>query len=260
MQFSFDYRILESCATDRTASKPLRSSSSSSKHASSAACQDLYQEYRRHYYRREFSGDRFHKFQEMVQLIYNHNNNNNNNHSHSDHYLTLNQFSDDLNFPISNTTWQDDSDDSDDSDDKDDFAVWKNQLRRQDREAPDFTALDDEEWKMMIRHRGLKGHHHRKKYQSIVIKKQKTRKAEQPPPTLSWHHYVSDQPFNVVNLPKKGIGVEMDIKPTNHFKKEVADSGEDENADTFAKSLNWATKDNPDEVPLVHDVFDQVRT
>jgi hypothetical protein len=29
--------------------------------------------------------------------------------------------------------------------------------------------------------------------------------------------------------------------------------------DTFATYLNWATEDNPDGVPLVHDAFDQVR-
>jgi hypothetical protein len=235
--FSFDYHILESCATERTASRPLRNSSDTNQ---SSACQDLYHAYSRHY-RREFSEDRFRRFQEMVQLLYNHNSNDNT-HKQS-YYLTLNQFSDDPSFPVANTSWQEKDDDSD-------LVMWKNQLRPQGQVVPNFTPLDDE-WK--IRRRGLTGHHH--KYHPVVKKK---KKADQSPPTLSWHYYVSDQPFNVIDLPKKGTGVEIDLKPTNYFHN-VDSNVDDADADKFAKSLNWATKHNPDKVRLVHDVFDQVR-
>lgn len=59
-----------------------------------------------------------------------------------------------------------------------------------------------------------------------------------------------DFPFGGA-LPTLHDGTEVNLKTKKSFHPKRKDS--------FAKFLNWATTNNPDQVPLVHDVFDQVR-
>jgi hypothetical protein len=58
--------------------------------------------------------------------------------------------------------------------------------------------------------------------------------------------------FAQVNLPRNVDGVEMDVRLSAEYDEEAFQD------DPFNESLNWATPNNPDGVPLVHDAFNQV--
>ena len=273
------------------------SSSSSDADAGAGACLELYQAYRDHFYEIPgFSMERYRKFQETVKLIYNHNTNQDLSYS-----ITLNRFSDQLNSPV--VPVDDAGDDDDGAYDKQE-GIWEEKLQLRSRrnrlllrhdddddddgggdedgegddeeqdddgeplQSRSRTELDkknenmEEEWKMFSGSILYKKHKYRYKTK-IDTTKVKTATGVAPP-LLTWHHYVSDQPFNVVDLPTKGIGVEMDLKSTNRFRSSTKQqpqgntTDDNEQQDTlFSTSLNWATKNNPDQVPLVHDVFDQ---
>lgn len=66
----------------------------------------------------------------------------------------------------------------------------------------------------------------------------------------------TDLPF-AASLPKVPPGKEVNIRTRKSF--HIEERIPNTKKDPFLKHLNWATTDNPDGVPLVHDPIDQVR-
>ena len=77
---------------------------------------------------------------------------------------------------------------------------------------------------------------------------QGTKEVSTPPPRLILPKKLS-KPFSTIELPPSAIGLEVQVEPPTHRRGEE---------DEFRYNLNWATTLNPDGIPLVHDVFDQV--
>jgi hypothetical protein len=237
--FAFNEKLLEACATSES---------------NADACSQLYEHYCEHYYgHHSTDGSRRRRFLETVNHVYHHNNNQ---ASASSFRLTLNQFADQ---DLTNSTqqWQEgwyqpwnDIDAQDGHDDMDDAEP----TRPQDRlllEGVPFTKLDS----VPAIQRVLTGHHSSNKHhKNKHHKKNHHHKAAQngesdaPPLELSLRKHMSSDPFAIVELPSIADGMELDV--THRAKKRHHDG--------FSNSLNWATKNNPDGVLLVHDVFDQV--
>jgi hypothetical protein len=234
--FTFNEKLLEACATSGS---------------NDDACSELYEHYCEHYYGHHSTNDsRRRRFLETVNHVYHHNNNQ---ASASSFRLTLNQFTD-KDLTNSNQQWQEgwyqpwnDIDAQDGHDDMDDAEP----TRPQDRlllEGVPFTKLDS----VPTIQRVLTGHHSSNKHHKKKNHPKATKNAESdaPPLELSLRKHVSSDPFAIVELPSEADGMELDVPP-KRIKR---------HHDTFSTSLNWATKNNPDGVLLVHDVFDQVNT
>ena len=217
--FAFSKDLLDACATADD---------------DSSSCSKLFEEYSLHYARQRESQTeedaRFERFLRAVQRVYQHNRK-----PESLFQLSLNQFSDQPRRSYSLVKglelWDEDSIDFQQSEYLDklpDEHDMKSML------LPLHTSSS-------IQDRVLRksSHHSNNKYRSVDH-------SDPYPKRLVLPKHMSG-PFRTVELPEEADGLELMLKLPKKLSR-----------DKFATSLNWATTNNPDKVPIVHDVFDQV--
>ncbi len=172
------------------------------------------------------------------------------------------------NFPLSFSTWQEDWHErlwNELSQSQNDRSLEETKdttsTTTSKNDVPLFVKLEDEAAiTSLLDYRGKIYYPHPAKKESKRIKTHKTAGIVVPLPDIGpppkWKvgsdvaKLERDYPFGGA-LPKLQEGTEVNLKTKKSFHPK--------RKDRFHKFLNWATTENPDQVPLVHDVFDQVR-
>ena len=199
-----------------------------------SSCSQLFEEYSLHYARQEKSQTeedvRYDRFLRAVQQVYQHNRK-----QESLFQLSLNQFSDQPRESFSQVEglelWDEDSIDFQES-------QYLNKLPDEHELKSMLLPLHTSS---SIKDRVLRksSHHSDNKYRAVDH-------SDPYPKRLVLPKHMSG-PFRTVELPEEADGLELMLKLPKKLSR-----------DKFATSLNWATTNNPDKVPIVHDVFDQV--
>ena len=269
MSFVYEQEMMEDCA--------LGCSGGGGGGNVTASCWQLYEDYSYHYRReKHWDRSRYERFIKTVKFLYQHNNNNKSTSSTTrrrSYHVGLNKFADNL--PVFydweeewNQPWKD----------KAFFEPTNHNTTVRKRRLPKHIlqkSSQDETTplpslltplvtaKSIVEHSHHHHHHHHRqdypdKHRSLLDSfkmyvPKPSHHYEQPdnePPQqeLVLPKHMTGKAFEVAALPRNADGLELDLRtPKRHPRK-----------DSFETSLNWATSNNPDGIPLVHDVFDQV--